>query len=318
MLPGTGGLTRLVDKRHVRRDLADVFATRAEGVQGRQAVEWGLVDSTAARSDFADHVAARARARAAASDRPRRRRDHARRPLRPPAHDRPALRYSTVEVSYQRELGAATILNVRGPAGRQPAGAAEIEAAGGRPGGRSPPAGSSTMPSCTCGSTSRSSAPGSSRPRATRPPMLAVDASLAEHARPLAGPRGPGLLEAHPQTARRVGPQLVALIEPGSCFAGTLAELALAADRSFMLDGPSAQGRASRAAAGALILTDVNDGRYPMANGLSRLATRFWGHPDRLDAVRARSARSCSPPSASNWGWSPSRPTTSTGTTRSG
>jgi benzoyl-CoA-dihydrodiol lyase len=76
----------------------------------------------------------------------------------------------------------------------------------------------------------------------------------------------------------------VALIEPGSCFSGTLAELALAADRSFMLDGPR-QG--SDLAAPVLHLNATNDGCLPMANGLSRLATRFWGDPDRLDAARA-------------------------------
>jgi benzoyl-CoA-dihydrodiol lyase len=77
---------------------------------------------------------------------------------------------------------------------------------------------------------------------------------------------------------------LIALIEPGSCFAGTLAELALAADRSFILEG---QVQDSDLAAAALHLSEVNDGRLPMANGQSRLGTRFWGHPEHLDAARA-------------------------------
>jgi benzoyl-CoA-dihydrodiol lyase len=83
---------------------------------------------------------------------------------------------------------------------------------------------------------------------------------------------------------------LVALIEPGSCFAGTLAELALAADRSLILDGQLLEDEPDDPGAprppAALILTEVNDGALPMANGLSRLATRFWGHPERIDAVR--------------------------------
>src|SRR6516165_8601309 len=112
VLPGTGGLTRLVDKRRVRRDLADVFATRAEGVAGRQAIEWGLVDGIAARSAFAEQTAARARALADRSDRP----GGPGVTLTPlQRNETPAgVRYSAVEVTYDRGLGAATIL-VRGP-----------------------------------------------------------------------------------------------------------------------------------------------------------------------------------------------------------
>ena len=196
VLPGTGGLTRLVDKRHVRRDLADVFATRAEGVQGQQALEWGLVDSTAPRSDFAEHVAARARARAAASiDRGgagggRPRPTSGWRPL-PRAHRRPASAIPPSRSRYQRQLGAATLL-VTGPDGR-PAGDHGRDRGGRRrPGGRWPPAGSSTTPSCTCGSTSRSWAPGSSPPRATRAAVLRRRSSHGRSRPPLAGPARSG------------------------------------------------------------------------------------------------------------------------------
>ncbi len=128
VLPGTGGLTRVVDKRHVRRDLADVFATRAEGVKGRQAVDWKLVDSIAPRSTFADLVAERATARAAGSDRPS---DGVGIGLAPLERsiDGDTISYPNVDVSIDRELGAAHI-TVRAPTTPQPATPAELVAAG--------------------------------------------------------------------------------------------------------------------------------------------------------------------------------------------
>jgi benzoyl-CoA-dihydrodiol lyase len=281
VLPGTGGLTRLVDKRHVRRDLADLVATRAEGVQGRQAVEWGLVDSTVTRSDFAGHVAGRAATRVAAS-------------LAvgghgislPPLdrhHSATGIRYSTVEISYQRDLGAATV-KVLGPSGVQPASAEEIEAAG--------PA---SWPLAAC----RELEDAILHLRFNEPELGTW--VLTTEGEPAAVLDIEATMTGHDQhwlvrevraywkrTLKRLdvsARSLVALIEPSSCFAGTLAELALAADRSLILEGTAEEYGASRPPA-ALILTGVNDGPLPMANGLSRLATRFWGHPERLDAVR--------------------------------
>src|SRR5688572_1128045 len=106
VLPGTGGLTRVVDKRHVRRDLADVFATRAEGVKGQQAVDWGLVDVIALRSRFDEVVRERALARSAGSPRPADGRGVRLVPLAPEVGD-DVLRYSTVDVTIDRSLGAA-------------------------------------------------------------------------------------------------------------------------------------------------------------------------------------------------------------------
>jgi benzoyl-CoA-dihydrodiol lyase len=277
VLPGTGGLTRLVDKRLVRRDLADVFATRAEGVGGQQAMDWGLVDGIAPRSCFMEETAARAAALAGRSERPdgdgvvlgQLHRDHA------PG----GVRYSTVEVSYDRAQGAATIL-VWGPD------SADIS------GGAAPGADWWPLRACrelddailhlrfnepelgtwilkTAGETAH---------------VLAVDDILSEHS----GPWLTREIRAYwARTLKRLDVSartLVALIEPGSCFAGTLAELALGADRSFMLDG---QVEDSELPAPVLRLSDVNDGQFPMANGLSRLGTRFWGRAEGLDAARA-------------------------------
>jgi benzoyl-CoA-dihydrodiol lyase len=277
VLPGTGGLTRLVDKRRVRRDLADVFATRAEGVAGRQAIEWGLVDAVAARSAFAEQTAARARALADRSDRP----GGPGVTLTPlQRNETPAgVRYSAVEVTYDRGLGAATIL-VRGP--------------GPADGGQNLAAGGDWWPLRAC----RELDDAILHLRLNEPELgtwilktagevasvLAVDDILddqREHwlAREIRAywARTLKRLDVSART-------LVALLEPGSCFAGTLAELALAADRSYMLEGQM-EGRDHPAP--TLQLCGVNDGPLSMSNGLSRLATRFWGHAERLDAARA-------------------------------
>jgi benzoyl-CoA-dihydrodiol lyase len=280
VLPGTGGLTRLVDKRLVRRDLADVFATRAEGVRGRQAVDWGLVDATAPRTTFADYVRERALSRAALSDRP----DHGGITLGP--LDRQAtpdgFRYSHLVVTVDR-AGAAATLTALAPSDPQACEPAEIEAAG-----------SSFWSLALCRELDdavlhlRFNEPdiGTWVLRTTGDPqrVLAVDEALDA-----------GLdhwlvreIRAYwKRTLKRLdlsSRSLVALIDPGSCFAGTLAEFALAADRSFMLDGTTSVGELD---APVLTLASVNDGTLPMSNGLSRLASRFWGHRDRLEAVRA-------------------------------
>jgi len=280
VLPGTGGLTRLVDKRHVRRDLADVFATRSEGARGQQAVDWGLVDSVAPKTTFAAHVAARAAARVAISDRP----GGPGVPLtaldRRPSDQ--GVSYSTVEVAYDRELGTATI-TVRAPSGEQPATPESIVAAG-----------AEYWPLAAC----RQLDDAILHLRFNRPELgtwvlktegnpaavLAADDVLSDHAGSWLGRE----IRAYwKRTLKRLDVSartLVTLVEPGSCFVGTLAELALAADQSFILDSRMGDGDL---VAPALLLTDVNDGGYPMANGLSRLASRFWGRPSDLDAARA-------------------------------
>src|SRR6476659_329620 len=118
VLPGTGGLTRVVDKRRVRRDLADVFGTVAEGVKGRRAVEWRLVDAVYPTSQFKDRVAARAKELAAASDRPASGPGVLLGPLNPEVSD-DAVRYSHVSLEIDRNKRVATLI-VTGPAGPQP------------------------------------------------------------------------------------------------------------------------------------------------------------------------------------------------------
>ena len=306
VLPGTGGLTRLVDKRHVRRDLADVVATRAEGVQGRQALDWGLVDSTVTRSHFADHVAgAGTRACGPVGDRPGRRRP---RDLADPAR---AARTGAPASATPRSRSATDASPRRrhreGPRpARRPARQRRTRSRRpGRPGGRWRPVASSTTPSCTCASTSRSWAPGSSRTEGDPAAVLATEDALAGHDRPLAGPRGPGLLDAHPQAARRVGPHAWwpsssrAAASPAPWPSWPWPPIG-----RFMLDG-HVDGRDERPGRPppVLVLAEVNDGLLPDGQ-----RPQPPGHPllgsrrDRLDAARA-AVRQGPAGRATAWTW---------------
>jgi benzoyl-CoA-dihydrodiol lyase len=279
VLPGTGGLTRLIDKRHVRRDLADAFATKAEGLKGQQALDWRLVDALAPRTAFDALVRERAVAHAAASDRPVDGRGVTLQPMRT-GWSRDGATYKHLRVELDRELGAA-MLTVSGPSAAEPADEIELYAAGASAwvidAARQlddailhlrfdePEIGTWVLR--TEGAAERvMQAEG----------VLAAPNWLAREAR-LLWARTLKRLDVSSRT-------LVALVEPGSCFAGTLAELLLAADRSFALDGAWERTSASPA---TIRLTTANDGWYPMGNGLSRLATRFCGRPDALERARA-------------------------------
>jgi benzoyl-CoA-dihydrodiol lyase len=282
VLPGTGGLTRLVDKRFVRRDLADVFATRTEGVKGEQAVAWGLVDAVAPRSRFDELVRERATARAAASSRPDDRPGVALSPLGVEIGS-DQLRYEWVSVDIERPLGAAHI-TVHAPTGPTITSPEELVDAGA---------------SGWLLGTARQLDDAVLRLRFNAPEIgtwvlhtvgdpgdvVAAEEILHNHADDwlvnevrLYWARVLKRLDLSART-------LVALIEPGSCFAGLLTELALAADRSFMLEGVPPESNQLPA---NLRLTEANDGWFPMSNGLSRLATRFWGRQDLLDSARSR------------------------------
>jgi benzoyl-CoA-dihydrodiol lyase len=281
VLPGTGGLTRLVDKRGVRRDLADVFATRPEGVRGQQAVEWRLVDAVAPRSGFNAVVEERSRARAEASDRPASQQGIELGSLeRDVTAD--GLRYPHLAVSLDRALATAEF-TISVPDRAPPAGAGELVDVGS---GFWLLALARQLDDAVLHLRFNEPAIGTWVFWTTGDPatVLAADEALrtlADHwlAREirLFWKRTLKRLDLSART-------LVALVEPGSCFAGTLFELVLAADRSFMLEG-AFEDRDDTAPPASLVLTDANTAWYPMANGLSRLATRFHGQPDALAAV---------------------------------
>jgi benzoyl-CoA-dihydrodiol lyase len=280
VMPGTGGLTRVVDKRGVRHDLADVFATRAEGVRGEQAVSWRLVDSLAPPSSFAEHVGARAAAAAARSDRPGGP-GVALTPLTREVGEE-EIRYDHVRVRLDRDRSAAWII-VAGPGGGEPATGEELLDAGA---GAWILAAAREVDDAVLHLRFNEPALGTwvLRTEGDADAALAAESALAASADHWLGRE----IRAYwKRTLKRLDTSartIVALVEPGSCFAGTLAELVLAADRSFMLDGEREDDPAAGVA--TLTLSAANDGWYPMGNALSRLEVRFLADDDGLAAAR--------------------------------
>ena len=279
VLPGTGGLTRVVDKRCVRRDRADYFCTTGEGVRGHRALEWKLVDELVPRSRLDDAVAARAAALAEASDRPADARGIVLPPLERTLTD-DAVTYRNVRVALDRAGGTAT-LTVAAPDAPPPAEPDAIHAAGAE---FWPLALARELDDAILHLRFNEPALGTWVLKTTGAAahVAAADAALAANA-------GDWLVREITlylkRTLKRLdvsARSLVALIEPGSCFTGTLLELALAADRSFMLDG-SFEG--SNEAPATVRLTAMNTGPLPMANGLSRLASRFLDDDEALAAA---------------------------------
>jgi benzoyl-CoA-dihydrodiol lyase len=283
VLPGTGGLTRLVDKRRVRRDLADYFSTLVEGVKGKRAVAWNLVDAVHPPSRFAEAVDRRARELAASSDRPARGTGVVLGRLAPTVTDS-TVGYSAVSCALSRDRRTAELV-VQAPTGPQPATPDEIQRAGDqfwplrafrelddallRLRFNEPDIGVIVV-----------------RTEGDADAVLGVDRVLSDHASHwlvreilLLMKRALKRLDLTPRS-------VFALIEPGSAFAGSLLELALAADRSYMLDAGDDQLR--------IRLSPLNAGLLPMSNGLSRLQSRFLangGAPDTLFSPGTFSAR---------------------------
>ena len=284
VLPGTGGLTRVVDKRLVRKDRADIFATKSEGVRGGTAVEWGLVDATAPRARFADEVARRAAEAATTSSRPV---DSHGVELTPLDRDESGDRIGYPHVSAEIDRSARRVdITVSAPDGDPPADAAAVLAAGVD---YWPLAVTRALDDLVLRLRTNEPSVGTWVLRTTGDidRVLAHDAQLAELADDwfVAEVR-----HYYKRTLKRLdvtSRSLVAVVEPGSCFAGLLLELFLAADRQYMLDGVYEDVDADAAPA-TIVVTASNDGLFPMGNGLTRLASRFWGHDDHLDAVRAR------------------------------
>ena len=282
VLPGTGGLTRLIDKRHVRRDRADFFSTTEEGVKGKRAVEWGLVDEVVPRTKLEAAAKARAAERAARTDRPRDGRGISLPPLERTIEG-DTLRYTHVTCAIDRARGLAEI-TVAGPATAPPADAAGVHAAGAA---FWPLALARELDDLILHLRTNEEEIGLWVVKTTGDAdrVEAYDRVLADHG-------SDWLVREVRLFLRRVFKRLdvssrsiFAIIEPGSCFAGTLLELALATDRSYMLDG-TLEGRDDPAP--ALRLTTMNFGAYPMVNGLTRLATRFLGEPARVDDLKRR------------------------------
>jgi benzoyl-CoA-dihydrodiol lyase len=278
VLPGTGGLTRVVDKRHVRKDLADVFATRPDGLKGRTAVTWRLVDEIAAPSRFEQAVRERATELAARSERP----DETGVPLTPLHREstEDGIRYDHVTAEFDRPGGIVRIV-VHGPARPAPQDITEQ--------------GADFWPLAM----TRELDDLILRLRTNEPTLgtwvittdgdadtvLAHEQLLLDNGKHWLANE---ITQYYKRTLKRLdvtSRSLIALIEPGSCFAGMLAELAMACDRQYILDGPPVDDPDSDERA-SITLTDANFGPFPMGNGLTRLESRFYGHTEELDRLR--------------------------------
>jgi benzoyl-CoA-dihydrodiol lyase len=278
VLPGTGGLTRLTDKRHVRHDLADIFCTTSEGVRGDRAKEWRLVDHVAKAAQFRDVVQTRARELARASDRPAEA-SGVTLPRVERADDAAGYHYAFVDVTIDRDRRLATV-TVRAPAQAPPSDVAGIEAAAAS---WWPLQMARELDDAILMLRTNELDVGTwlLRTEGDSGHVLAVDRTLADFGNHWFVRETLGMLR---RTLARLDVSsrtLIALIEPGSCFAGTLFELALAADRSYMAALPDEPAREPR-----IVVSALNDGAYPMVNGCSRLAQRFYGESAPLTAVR--------------------------------
>ncbi|HXQ53916.1 MAG TPA: 2,3-epoxybenzoyl-CoA dihydrolase [Stellaceae bacterium] len=277
VLPGTGGLTRLIDKRKVRRDLADAFCTMAEGLRADRAKDWNLIDHAAPPARFGDAVHHRARALAAHSDRPA-----ATGVTLPPLErriDDEGYHYRWVDAAFDRAAGTAT-LTVTGPDEHGPSALDDIVASGAQ-----------WWPLATARALDdailmlRANEPELGtillKTRGSIEAMLATDAAMLAQG-------GHWFVRETVGSLRRVlsrldvtSRSLFAIVEPGSCFAGTLLELLLAADRAYML---AAEGDA----APRLAVSAANFGPFPMANGLPRLDNRFGGAREPVVRIARR------------------------------
>ena len=285
VLPGTGGLTRVIDKRRVRRDHADFFCTVTEGVKGKRARDWRLVDELVARSSFDEVVREHAETAAGRSDRPRDAKgiDW---PMVAREEDGDTIRYGTITIEIDRDARVAT-LTINGPVSDVPADAAAACAEGiafwplalARDLDdailhlRTNEAGIGVWALRTSGDNAR---------------VEAYDAFLADNASDWFVRETTLFLKRCLKRLDVTSRSMIALIEPGSCFTGTLLELALCADRSYMLDGVF---EGDNRAPAAIRLTAMNFGPYPMGNGLTRLETRFLDDAERFGELEAETGR---------------------------
>jgi benzoyl-CoA-dihydrodiol lyase len=302
VLPGTGGLTRVVDKRKVRRDLADVFCTNPDGVKGERAKAWGLVDDIAAPANFAKVVRERATKLVASSTRPAAVKGIELRPLSRKIDDS-GYHYSQVDVEFDRATRTAAI-TIRGPQGAQPETIDAIHTAG-----------DSWWPLAMARELDdailmlRSNEPELGllllKTQGSIAPILQLDNVLANSLEHWLVRETVALLRRTLARLEVSSRSMFAIIDQGSCFVGTLLELALAADRSYMLALPDAGDGAENEAQNAaengadnnaasageatpkIALSAVNFGIFPMVNGRSRLETRFRGELGKISKLQA-------------------------------
>ena len=287
VLPGTGGLTRVTDKRRVRRDHADIFCTISEGVRGQRAKDWRLVDAVVKQQQFGEYIATRAQDLAKQSDRPASGKGVA----------LPRLERSVDAAGYHYEFvdavidaaGRSATLTVRAPSAVTARSAAEIEAQGAA---WWPLKMARELDDAILNLRTNHLDIGlwQLRTEGDAQTVLDLDATIVANQNHWFVRETLGMLR---RTLARIdvsSRSLFALIEPGSCFAGTLLEIALAADRSYMLDSADAHN--------AIGLSAMNFGPLPMVNGLSRIAARFYQEEAPIGSVKAREGSLLAPADA--------------------
>jgi benzoyl-CoA-dihydrodiol lyase len=281
VLPGTGGLTRVTDKRRVRHDLADIFCTTTEGVRGQKAKDWRLVDDIAKPAVFQQKVRERALALAAKSDRPAEGKGVELTPLERTI-EADGLRYRHVTVAIDRAKRTATY-TVKAPSGPQPKDVAAIESAGAA---WYPLAMARELEDAILSMRTNELDVGVWLVKTEGDPaaVLAMDEVLLANRDHWLVRETIGLLRRTFSRLDVSSRSLFALVEPGSAFAGSFLELALACDRSYMLVLPDEPSKAPRIA-----VDSANFGLFPMVTGQSRLGRRFYDEAPALDAVRAKS-----------------------------
>jgi benzoyl-CoA-dihydrodiol lyase len=289
VLPGTGGLTRLTDKRRVRRDLADVFCTTPEGVRGQRAKDWGLVDAVIKPQDFDAYIRSRALALAELTDRPKDARAIELTPIKRRADER-GYRYTHVDVELDAQRRTATI-TVKAPASPKPASIEEILEAGAA---WWPLQMSRELDDAILSLRINQLELGLwiFRAEGDGKKMLDVDSALFSN-------RGHWFVREVIGMMRRTfvridvaSRSIFSLVEPGSCFAGSLLELALAADRVYMFDDPHT----------AIALSEMNFSGLEAANGLTRVEARFYGDESRISELRKRMGLPLGPREAADLG----------------
>jgi len=280
VLPGTGGLTRVTDKRHVRHDLADLFCTSVEGVRGQRAKDWRLVDDIAKPAQFAARVQERALKLAEQSDRPANAQGVKLTPIERTI-EADALRYANVAVEIDRDKRVATF-TVKAPKAPVQADIGAIEAAGAA---WYPLALARELDDAILSMRTNELDIGVwiIKTEGDAQAVLAMDEVLLTHKNHWLVRETTGLLRRAFSRFDVSSRSLFALIEPGSAFAGSFLELALACDRIYHLALPDDEAKAPKITVG-----ETNFGTYPMATGESRLGRRFYNEEPALSAVRAK------------------------------
>jgi benzoyl-CoA-dihydrodiol lyase len=286
VLPGTGGLTRVTDKRKVRRDHADIFCTNPDGVRGQRAKDWRLVDDVVKPQQFAEHIKQRAQKLAEQSDRPAGAKGVALTPLKRTI-DNAGIHYEYVDAQVNRSARTVTI-TVRAPQSTEHDSLEKVLAAGAN---WWPLQMARELDDAILSLRTNELDLGLWLIKTTGNPeaVLATDKFILTHRNNWFVREVLGMMRRAFARLDVTSRSMYAIIEPGSCFAGTLFELALAADRVFMRDAQDAEAPATVA------LSEMNFGALPMPNHLSRLAARFYGDESQIAALRLKIGSKLSP-----------------------